>query len=450
MTGQQNKPHRIIIKWLLKRVIYLKKEWNQFRDRLTLQPCSRFLLHPWHGKRCPYEAILFYNFAGRVLLGMALLRDLLKERRRREIFIEGFGGEEKGDELSLEKKGNFKVLWPHSPFLNDGGANIPKKWWGKLSSAYRLAKKRESDLNRSEEWERIATLMRNRFLDRTDAVNAAEVRGFRSDPVIYREIFNDQFRYVDKSVGYLKNYLEGVDLVLSFHRLAAVVDPALLAAVSESGAGGVKCIRYRGQRLSEKLLYHTLVCDDILKHVPSKEGREVIVDIGAGYGGFDRLLKLYRQNSCLILVDLPETLILCGYYLRYNFPDARIALVDDLENLEEWREIYEHFDFVVMSPEYLTDLPPSSVDLVLNTASMGFMKRAYVDYYLKEIERMLKEGGYFYSLNKTENDRWGIGMFDWKFRGGWLTRSLRYDNRFDYPQWLGQKVSKNLTTGDER
>ncbi len=446
MTGSQENRNRIFIKWLLKRGIFLKKEWNQLKERLLLQPCSRFLLHPWHGGKTPYEAILFYNFFGRVLLGMRLLAELFKKEEEREILMESFDDPRTIAKRMTYKKGAYRSVWPRSPFLVRQVPKIADGWWKKLSISYKIAKKEEGCLEKNDEWERIAALMRRHFLDDKGNVIAQKLINFRHDPKLYSRMFNDQFRYVDPAAGYLKNYLEAIDLILAYHRLAAVVDPLLLASLAESVAGNPLCIHYRGVRLSEKLLYHGFVCDDIQKQIPPPSGgkREVIVDIGAGYGGLDRLVKLYRQRSCIILVDFAETLILSGYYLRHSFPNARIALMEDLLERKEWERIYEEYDFVLMVPEWLGRLPDGSVDLVVNTASMGFMAAEWIGFYLGEIDRIVREGGYFYSLNKVGDDRWGIGLFGWEFRGGWLVRSLRYGNRFDYPQWVGQKISPRL------
>ena len=76
---------------------------------------------------------------------------------------------------------------------------------------------------------------------------------------------------------------------------------------------------------------------------------------------------------------------------------------------------------------------------MINTASLGFMQKEYLEFYLEQTNRVLKEGGYFYSLNKEYNDHWGIGFYDWDFKSSYLTRLFEYNNRFSYAQWLGQK-----------
>ncbi len=422
------------LKWLARRLVYLKRLFLELGDRLLYQPHARSLRHPWHGGTCSREIPRFYTLLGRVLWGLGAFMKLPSVKK--EVLIEGFE--------TPSKECPTRSLLSYSPFCTSA-LHTPKeqeRWAEALSDAYALAMAQSGSHLRTHEWHRAAGEITDAFVNGAGRVDPKRLSRFRADGDLYRRLFNDQFSYVDPQKGYTKNYLDAIDLILHYHRIASVVDPALLASVSESGAGSSLCVRYRSQRLSEKLLYHTVVADDILRSM--REGYNVVVDIGASYGGVDRILKLYRQESCFVLVELPETLILSGWYLFESFPDAKIALYGDWRDAKDRSKLLETYDFILIPPHALTQLPDASVDWVLNTASMGFMEQENIAFYLEQIGRLLKIGGYFYSLNKPHTDHWGIGTNEWHFSERYLARSLRCDNRFTYPQWLAQKIAPRL------
>jgi len=425
------------LKWLLKRFGFLKRIFFEFIDRLIYQKHSQALLHSWNAHRTPFKAILFYNFLGRIL--WACKEVVFKKSLK----LEGYNAMSN----ELEKTyacGNDDLLWPKSPMIELHHYKLDDLFCQKiiesLAKAYQLE---QEHFDKTTEWERIADNIKESFLDKNGLIIKEHLINFRNDPIAYQELFNDQFHYLDVTQSYTKSYLKSIDLILEYHRSAQKIDKALLASVSESAAGNNHCVQYRGKRVSEKSLFHTVVVNDIIKMIPfsTKEEKSVILDIGSGYGALSRILRYYTPNSCHILLDLPETLIMTSYFIKYNFPNAKIALLEDIiDGLDHFDTLVKTYDFIIIPPSVLTALKMQSVDLVINTASMGFMQKEYLEFYLSQIDRVLKVGGYFYSLNKEYNDHWGIGMYQWDFKASYVTRLFEYNNRFSYPQWLGQKV----------
>ena len=340
-------------------------------------------------------------------------------------------------------KGDYSYLYPVSPMLNTEKEDIEENYLREIEQSLELAYVMENNIfDKTKEWDRVTDVFKSLFFKDNGKIDLEKLRQFRATPKRCEEVFGDQFYYVDQEVGYTKAYLKAIDLVLEYHRYSKVIKKELLASVSESAVGGSAFVHYRGQYLSEKLLFHTLMVNDILNHVDfSKENRNIIVDIGSGYGGLDRLLSYYVQNSCFVLVDLPETLLLTSYYVKYNFPNKKIALLRDIaDRLDDFESLVLEYDFIIIPPSVVEKIPSASVDLVMNSASLGFMQKDYVTYYLSHIYRMLRPLGHFYSLNKEYNDQLGIGFYSWNFEGAYLTKHMDYNNRFSYAQWLGQKI----------
>jgi len=427
-------------KWLLKRLGFIKSILFQFFDTFIYHPQSQFLLHPWNAHRTPFQMILFYNRFGRILFAAKEFIALLTKEKifNKSIKLEGY------EETLLEaNKKDYTSLYPSTPMALPTQQSLEKAFIEKIETSLSLAYQMENKtFNKTVEWERVTSVFKSLFFNADGTVKVEELSNFRATSQHCRDVFGDEFFYVDNSRSYTDSYLRAIDLILNYHRFAKVINKELLASVTETSTGGASFVDYRGQRLSEKLLFHTLITNDINNHITfNQEKRNVIVDIGSGYGGLDRLLSYYIPNSCFILIDLPETLLLTSYYIKDNFPNKRIALLDDvIDHIENFEDLTNNYDFIIVPPSIFEKVPNESVDLIINTASMGFMEEEYIEYYLKHIYRTLKNLGHFYSLNKEYNDELGKGFYSWDFKGSYLTKLMDFNSRFSYLQWLGQKV----------
>ena len=427
-------------KWLLKRLGFLKSILFQFFDTLIYHPQSQFLLHPWNAHRTPFQMILFYNRFGRILFATKEFIALLTKEKifKKNLKLEGY------DKTSIEPiKKDYTSLYPSSPMAITTQQSLTKEFIEKIETSLSLAYQMENKtFNKTVEWERVTSVFKSLFFNADGTINMQELSNFRATPQHCRDVFGDEFFYVDNSRSYTDSYLRAIDLILNYHRFAKVINKELLASVTETSTGGASFVHYRGQRLSEKLLFHTLITNDIINHITfNPERRNVIVDIGSGYGGLDRLLSYYIPNSCFILIDLPETLLLTSYYIKDNFPHKKIALLDDIiDHIDNFEELTNNYDFIIVPPSIFEKVPNESVDLIINTASMGFMEEEYIEYYLKHIYRTLKKLGHFYSLNKEYDNELGKGFYSWDFKGSYLTKLMAFNSRFSYLQWLGQKV----------
>jgi len=428
-----------IIKWILKRFGFLKSIFFQMIDSLIYQKKSQFLLHPWSGHRTPFQMILFYSRFGRILFAIKEFLALLSGGRlfKKRIRLEGYDAVE-----NFKLRGDYGLLWPKSPILEKEIRSCSIAYIEKIQNSLALAYRMENNsFDKTKEWDRISTLFQSLFFNENGEIDQEKLSKFRATSQICEEVFGDHFYYVDPKAGYTKAYLKAVDLVLEYHRYSKVINKELLASVSESSVGGSASVCYRGQYLSEKLLFHTLMVNDIINCIDFVESkRNVVVDIGSGYGGLDRLLSYYIPNACFVLVDLPETLLLTSYFIELNFPNKKIALLSDInDRLDVFDDLVQEYDFIIVPPSVVEQIPSSSVDLVINSASLGFMEKDYVNYYLEHINRMLRPLGHFYSLNKEYSDHLGVGYYEWDFKGSYLTKLMAYNNRFSYTQWLGQK-----------
>jgi len=429
-----------LLKWILNRPFYLKKELIALWELLVYQKQSRFLLHHWNAHRCPYEAVLFYNYFGRVLFGLKEFIALLSSGKvfKKSLLLDGF---DKNINVTFTQ-GYHDSLWPQSPFIDRGGVFVEDDYFEKIKDSFDIANREYHDgLDKTKDWEIVSQKFYALLFDEERNLKKETLINFRENHS-FESVIADTFKQVDTRESYTAAYLKGIDLVLEYHRTASKVQKEILASLSESYAGNSTCVHYRGQRLSEKLLFYAIATQDITNHMPfMKEQRNVILDIGTGYGALPAILKNYMPNSCHILTDLPEVIVFASYYIKYNFPDKKIALLSDIDTrMEDFETLIKEYDFIILPSKAIEKIPDESVDLVVNTASLGFLSQEYLSYYMGHIDRLLKVEGYLYSINKTDTCKWGVGMYEWDMSQKYLTVLLEYNNRFSYPQWLGKKL----------
>jgi putative sugar O-methyltransferase len=101
---------------------------------------------------------------------------------------------------------------------------------------------------------------------------------------------------------------------------------------------------------------------------PYLDSVRVGVDIGGGYGGLARLIKLAHPGIRLVLLDLPETNAIQTYFLASAFPRARVLGLADVVQLDDIDPRKLDFDFLVLPGQFFERLSPASFDAVINTA----------------------------------------------------------------------------------
>jgi hypothetical protein len=123
----------------------------------------------------------------------------------------------------------------------------------------------------------------------------------------------------------------------------------------------------------------------------------VVLEIGAGWGGFAYQLKTLFPRVTYVIVDFPEVMLFSGTYLGTLFPQARVVYADQTPDAREWRGA----DFVFV-PNTLADrVRGSAPSLTVNIASFQEMTSAQVDAYA----RLASEAGsaWLYSLNRERS-----------------------------------------------
>ncbi|MFZ5807178.1 MAG: putative sugar O-methyltransferase [Verrucomicrobiota bacterium] len=157
-----------------------------------------------------------------------------------------------------------------------------------------------------------------------------------------------------------------------------------------SFSGSEACFEHNGRRLSTAFLWHLAAALRMRERIGGNLKR--MMEIGSGYGGLARIMKLLNKGMTYYLVDLPECLVFAYAFLKKNFPEADVHLVTD-------GKIPASGDFVLVPVCFLNQFPREGVDLVFNSQSFSEMTQGAFDYYLDFIQNHINPR-YFYNINR--------------------------------------------------
>lgn len=132
-----------------------------------------------------------------------------------------------------------------------------------------------------------------------------------------------------------------------------------------------------------------------------------ILEVGAGHGALARVLKTANPGATYIIIDLPETLYYSTGFLSANFPDANILLGDE-DSLKDIRDSdIGTYDFIFLPIGLEHHLHGLSVDLFVNTHSLGEIPPEVSRYWFDFFQKKIKTRQYFMVNRFLNRRKWG-------------------------------------------
>jgi len=156
--------------------------------------------------------------------------------------------------------------------------------------------------------------------------------------------------------------------------------PELLALPKAGNPFGVK---YKNEYISAsqiKCHYHASIVNNLIKEFSIKN--PVVLDIGGGYGGVGYFLFKQGFKGTFIDVDIPKSLLIAQYFLKKAYNES-IKFSDYTEAVK-----LEENKIILLPDSYISKIPASSVDIVINTRSFSEMPPVVIDKYMHEINRV--------------------------------------------------------------
>jgi putative sugar O-methyltransferase len=182
-----------------------------------------------------------------------------------------------------------------------------------------------------------------------------------------------------------------------YERLSPRIPERLRPFLEESPLGNPQVLEIDGARVSQSSLEYSYMLSHLDPHLDSIR---VLIDIGGGYGGLARLIKLSRPSVRFVLLDLPEVNAIQTYFLTRSFPEAKVLGLSDVLDAGSIDPERLDFDFLVIPGQLFERLRPLSFEAVINTRSMMEMDPSTVAYYFRQIQEKLAPGGFFYCVNR--------------------------------------------------
>ena len=119
-----------------------------------------------------------------------------------------------------------------------------------------------------------------------------------------------------------------------------------------------------------------------------------------GYGNLGRIFKIGLPNATYWIVDLPASLLYSSFFIKINFPNAKLCFVKDKDQLMNISSNVK-YDFIFLPTGLLESMDHKincNIDLIINTASLGEMDQTTVDSYFDLFSNQIKPR-FFYSVN---------------------------------------------------
>jgi hypothetical protein len=153
--------------------------------------------------------------------------------------------------------------------------------------------------------------------------------------------------------------------------------------------------------------YESLIAMDqagLLDHFRNAgDTRMVVLEIGAGWGGFAYQFKSLFPKVCYVIVDLPQTLLISCVYLKTVFPNARCFVYEERSFQSVGQEL-NTYDFVFLPHYALRDLSIPSITLAVNMVSFQEMTVAQVEEYLSWLIRMGCPAIYSHNRDRSKHN----------------------------------------------
>lgn len=279
-----------------------------------------------------------------------------------------------------------------------------------MNASYRLARELGVPDMKSDYWRELLAEGRQEYGGKGNFIEQEELwAGFRSN-VITKGL--DNANVPPEALDRMHAKWERM-----YREIRPQVPEGLRPFFEESPIGSPSTLEVDGFHISQSSLEYTFM----LTHLaPYLAHASVVVDIGGGYGGLARLIKLAFPSIRLVLLDLPEVNAIQTYFLMNAFPDGAIVTLAELGDRPSIDPMSNDpvADFLVLPGPFMERLVPGSYQLVINTRSMMEMDAATVGFYIEHIQRSLAHDGFFYCVNRYEkktrlkdypfDDRWYV------------------------------------------
>jgi putative sugar O-methyltransferase len=223
-----------------------------------------------------------------------------------------------------------------------------------------------------------------------------------ASPLIINKIREHTFHITGiKSYEYRKHHSHMAEQFEKKCKMLHEVDPWGLFVPEDEILGGFGHDTSYGKVNVDTLkFYETLIGMEkanCFSEIHGKNG--IVVEIGAGWGGFAYQFKKIFPKVTYVIVDLPPTMIFSYTYLATCFPDAKFLVLDSKDNINSYN--FSDYDFIFVTNFLFNEIALPYVSLGINMVSFQEMTEQQVMNYLTKLKNM--GCNQFYSHNRDKS-----------------------------------------------
>tara|TARA_B100000780_G_C21114147_1_gene450551 strand:- start:692 stop:1999 length:1308 start_codon:yes stop_codon:yes gene_type:complete len=392
--------------------------------------------------KTPPKSVIKLNFFGRIILNSYCFILYFFNIQKMPFEIETIKKKEFNYKSHYIDQDSLTNPIPEMLKKRDNSFKIEDSFKENIKDSYNMSlKDNHLDFQNSKWWAECIVDIKSHLFDKDNNIiinNFENIFNINFKPILFElssPIKENKSKFI--------NFISALKIINQYHSLSDLIDDSVLRSISESKVGGNRCVIYKGQRLSERLIRYGYYTSQIIKNTNFLNNDEFIfLDLGGGFGGLSRLLLNFNNKSKCIIIEQPEICSVASYYMKLNFPNKKILNYNDLKNNPNKENLFKNkeFDILILPNWYIEFIPDNFTNLTINTTSLGEMSKQYSEYFLKNIERTTKD--YFYSNNKLNSteDVWdGYGHNQFSFKKNWMP--LIYNFSYTWHQeFLGKKT----------
>lgn len=170
----------------------------------------------------------------------------------------------------------------------------------------------------------------------------------------------------------------------------------LLQLLEEPLVGNPPRIYDEKRLVSQDLANSVLEYKSIISSIKNRGSIKTICELGAGSGRNAYVFLSLLPGVKYIIIDIPPALAVSERYLSTVFPKKKIFKFRYFHSFDQIKDDFRKADILFMLASQIELLPSKISDLFINISSLHEMRMDQVRYYIKQIERLTKTGGYFY------------------------------------------------------
>jgi putative sugar O-methyltransferase len=139
--------------------------------------------------------------------------------------------------------------------------------------------------------------------------------------------------------------------------------------------------------------------------------RHVFFELGAGLGHLCRFILSMTPKSAYVIVDLPISLCFSYLFIRRNFPQKKVLMLESNQVLSP--DQLKKYDIIFAAVSVLNSQQAFPVDVFVNTCSLGEMSNESSLTWIPYVQNTLRPK-YIYSLNRFLNHIDDTNEYKWR------------------------------------